>query len=137
MINYSTKPFEVTEAELVETRARLKQEREANRPRYQAQDAALSAFTKEEYRALLETVLAGHIADAAEAADPAEPEEARLYQWEINGLCIALRLLGGYEIEQPHKEAERVVFDLDWSRSIPPASFDWRAFLGYHTPPAQ
>lgn len=124
-------PFHVSEAELAETRARLKREAAANRPRYQAQDAALSTLTKEEYRALLESVLARHIAEAAEAADPAEPEEARLFQFEINGLCIALRLLGGYEVPQPHTGTERVAFDLDWAREVAPASFDWRAFLGY------
>ena len=124
-------PFHISEAELAETRARLKREAEANRPRYQAQDAALAGLTKDEYRALVEAVLAGHIDDAAKAADPADPEEAELLRYEINGLCIALRLLGGYEVPQPDKGTERVAFDLDWARSIPPASFDWRGFLGY------
>jgi hypothetical protein len=88
---------------------------------YARHDAALKALGKEEYRALLEATLAWHIGQEGSAAAD-DPGHAPYLRGEINGVCLALRLLGGYE---------GVAFDREWARSIPPASFAWRRFLGY------
>jgi hypothetical protein len=88
---------------------------------YAAHDAALKTLGKAEYRALLEATLAWHIGqEPAAAAD--DPEHTPYLRGEINGLCMALRLLGGYE---------GIAFNDEWALTVPPASFAWRRFLGY------
>ena len=88
---------------------------------YATHDAALKALGKEEYRALLEATLAWHIGQ--ESATAAEDSERTDYlRGEINGLCMALRLLGGYE---------GMAFYAEWALTVPAVSFAWRRFLGY------
>jgi len=75
----------------------------------------------ETYRKLLESALAVAIIDRRELGiDEASMTLYIYYTWEINGLCVALRLLGGYG---------DTAFDLAWATSPDRPKEDWMKVL--------
>lgn len=93
-------------------------------------------FTLEDYRGLLEKVLALHIRKREELLKDQIPgdrdwvEFLRYCQYEINGLCIAIRLTNppGTKPEDfpvPSNQA----FDYEWAKDIPPPPEDYEDWM--------
>ena len=82
-------------------------------------------MTTEEYRTLLESCLAAKIIEQDKAekeavANPAGEEWANILRYEVNGLCLALRLLGDYGTTN---------FNIEWATRPVRGQADWEKVL--------
>lgn len=78
----------------------------------------------DEYRRLLEACTAAHILRRDVLQKDVFAHENRdiiaLFNFEVNGLCMALRLLGGYGTQ---------AFDGEWAKTIPIQDVPWETAL--------